>query len=110
MKKLIGFLALSALSCGAFAQDGKMQEDSKSKMNEMNKDCFVMKDGKMMMMKHGETGMMMMEKSVKLHNGVTVMRDGNLKMADGTMKMMKEGHYVDMDGKIGMMKKEMMND
>lgn len=29
------------------------------------------------------------------------MTDGTVKMADGTTKMVKEGHYVDMDGKNG---------
>ena len=70
-----------------------------------------MKDGKMMILKQGDTTMMMaMDTAVNLNNGATVMTDGTVKMVDGTTKMLKEGWYVDMDGKIGKMKKVMDND
>lgn len=64
-----------------------------------------MKDGQMMTMKNGDTTTLeTMDKSVTLNNEATVMTDGTIKMTDGTTKMLKEGWYVDMDGKIGMTK------
>ena len=113
MKKLLFILGILAMTQGVFAQDSSanMQDSGMSKMSYMKKDCYLMKDGKMMMMKHGDTTMMkMMDKSVMLNNGATVMMDGTVKMADGTTKMLKEGWYVDMDGKMRKMKKVMMED
>jgi len=63
----------------------------------------------MMVLKHGDTTTMkLMDKSVTLNNGSTVLTDGTVKLADGTTKMLKEGWYVDADGKIGMLK-DMVN-
>ena len=58
-----------------------------------------------MMMKNGK--MMMMTKSMTLTNGSTVMSDGTIKMSDGTTKMLKVREYIDMDGKMGMIKNNM---
>ena len=109
MKKLVGVLAISFICCSAFAQDSSMKamnmhDTSMSNMN-MKKTCVVNQDGKMMVMKNGK--MTMMSKSMMLTNGSTVMADGTIKMSDGTTKMLKEGEYVDMDGKMGMMKNNM---
>jgi hypothetical protein len=113
MKIVLFILGILAMTQGVFAQDNTMNmpDTGMSKMSHMKKDCYLMKDGKMMMMKHGDTTMMkMMDKSVMLNNGATVMMDGTVKMADGTTKMLKEGWYVDMDGKMGKMKKMMTED
>jgi hypothetical protein len=113
MKKLLVLLGVLVISHGVFAQDSlkAIQDTPISKISLMKKDCYLMKDGKMMMLKHGDTTMMMaMDTSVILNNGATVMTDGTVKMVDGTTKMLKEGWYVDMDGKIGKMKKAMDDD
>jgi len=113
MKKIMFALCIIAVANGAYAQDStmNMRDTGMSKMSHMKKDCYLMKDGQMMKMKHGDTTMMKsMDKSVTLNNGTTVMTDGTVKMADGTTKMLKDGWYIDMDGKIGMMKKMMNKD
>jgi X-X-X-Leu-X-X-Gly heptad repeat protein len=106
-------LGIMAITQGVFAQDSSMNmpDTGMSKMSHMKKDCYLMKDGQMMKVKHGDTTTMkIMDKSVTLNNGATVMTDGTVKMADGTTKMLKEGWYVDIDGKMGMMKKMMTED
>lgn len=112
MKKLIGIAALTVITFGAFAQDSTMRDtnsqDSSTWKKNMKKDCFGMKDGKMVKVPHGDTAMVtMMDSSVMLTNGATVMTDGTVKSSDGTTKMLKEGQYVDTDGKWGKMKKMM---
>jgi X-X-X-Leu-X-X-Gly heptad repeat protein len=110
MKRIIGVLAICSLSCGAFAQDSPkmMQETGMAKTNHKKKDCVMMKDGKMMVMKNGKSELM--DNSIKLNNGTTVMTDGSIKMSDGSFKMLKEGQCMDMDGKKWMMKKKMPKD
>jgi hypothetical protein len=97
MKKLFGLVALVvAMSYGSFAQSGKM------------KDCMMMKDGKMMVVKDGKT--MSMNMDMTLGNGTMVMKDGTVKMKDGSTQMLKEGQYIDKNGKVGMMKMDKMGD
>ncbi len=110
MKKLFSILVLGSLTFGALAQDSAMDmhDTGMAKMHHMKKDCVMMKNGKMMVMKHGKA--MMMSNSVKLNNGTMVMKDGTVKMVDGNTQMLKEGQYVDMDGKMGMMKMNMKKD
>ncbi len=62
------------------------------------KDCCMMKDGKMMVMKGGKT--MPMEKDMVMKNGTKCMKDGECIMKDGTKMMMKEGDCMDMSGKM----------
>jgi X-X-X-Leu-X-X-Gly heptad repeat protein len=71
----------------------------------MKKDCYLMKDSLMMVVRHGDTtSMKQMDKSVTLNNGTTIMTDGTVKMTDGTTKLLKEGWYIDEDGKIDRMR------
>jgi hypothetical protein len=77
------------------------------------KDCCMMKDGKMMMIKDGKK--MAMDTDMTMPNGTMVMKDGTCTMKDGTKMVMKEGDRMDMDGnmmKKGHMKKDccMMKD
>ena len=51
------------------------------------KDCVMMKDGKMMVMKGGMSMMMMGDSTFK--NGTMVMKDGTVKMKDGTSLVSK---------------------
>jgi hypothetical protein len=104
MKKLLILVAAFTISAGVFAQD-KMEKKMGHKMNHkmgMKKDCIMMEDGKMMVMKGGST--MAMDKDMKMANGTMVMTDGSVKMKDGKKMMMKDGQCVYMDGKMGMMK------
>jgi hypothetical protein len=74
----------------------------------MMKDCCMMKDGKMMVMKNGET--MPMEKDMTMKNGTKCMTTGECTMKDGKKMMMKEGDCMEMSGKMGqcsMMNKSM---
>jgi hypothetical protein len=91
MKKMLFALAMLFVGSGVFAQDSTMM-----------KKCFVMENGKVMAVKHGKE--MTLTQNMMLKNGATIMPDGTVKMKDGTMSMLKEGQYVDVDGKMGMMK------
>ena len=70
------------------------------------KDCVMMKDGKMMVMKNGQT--IGMDKDMTMSNGTMVMKDGSVKMKDGTTMMMKEGDCIYMNGKMSKMKMDKM--
>ena len=89
MKKMIFAFGLMIIGSGVFAQTSKKM-----------KSCYVMENGKVMSLKNGKE--MTMGKSMMLSNGATVMTDGTVKMKDGTTTMLKEGQYVDMNGKMGM--------
>jgi hypothetical protein len=84
-------LLLSFTANNAFAQ-------TKAK-HTMMKDCCMMKDGKMMVMKNGET--MPMEKNMTMKNGTMVMTTGECTMKGGKKMMMKEGDCMEMSGKMG---------
>ena len=69
------------------------------------KDCCMMKDGKMMVMKDGKT--IPMEKDMTMKNGTKCTTTGECTMKDGKKMMMNEGDCMDMNGKMG--KCSMMN-
>ena len=71
----------------------------------MMKDCYMMKGGKMMVMKDGKT--MPMEMDMTMKNGTKCMTTGECIMKDGKKIMMKEGDCMEMSGKMG--KCSMMN-
>ncbi len=100
MKKLIMFLLIAGTcTTAAVAQDStKMAKPEKmEKMHDM-KDCVMMKDGKVMVMKGNNV--MALDKDLTLANGTTVKNDGSVKMADGTAMQLKEGEAIDMEGKV----------
>jgi len=109
MKKLMILAFTFLVSTGAFAQ--KMESKMNNKMDNktpMPKDAIMMKDGKMIVMKGGQT--MMMEKEMTLGNGTMVMTDGTIKMKNGKTMKMTEGQSMSMSGKMnkmGKMKKPM---
>lgn len=73
------------------------------------KDCVMMKAGKMMQMKAGKTTVT--EKDMTFPNGAMVMKNGTMKMKDGTTHMLKEGEGVLMDGTMMTMPmKKMLKD
>jgi D-lyxose ketol-isomerase len=107
MKKLLILSAVFIMSAGAtFAQDNmSAKQDHMSKMHKTMKDCVMMKDGKMWMMKGGKS--MEMTQTMTMSNGTMVMADGSVKTKDGKTMMMKDGESMSMSGKMKkMMKKE----
>jgi Heavy metal binding domain len=69
-----------------------------AKKTAMMKDCCMMKDGKMMVMKNGKT--MSMDKDMNMKNGTTCMTNGECTMKDGTKMQMKNGDCMEMSGKM----------
>ena len=108
MKKIFAVLFITVLTTGAFAQtDSTMGKMHKMKLKEMIKgDCVMMKDGKMMVMKNGQTKDM--DKDMTLGNETTVMKDGTVKMKGGKTMMMKDGDCIYMNGKTSKMKMNKM--
>jgi hypothetical protein len=110
MKKLLVLAAAALLvTCSISAQEKKMDDKmsdssmSKGKMgHKMMKDCVMMKDGKMMVIKGGEH--MDMTEDMTMTNGTTVMADGSVKTKDGKTMKLKDGDCVYMDGKMSKMK------
>ena len=99
--KRIMILAIGLfLGSAVFAQEKPMDKKMDHKMQ--MKDCVMMKDGKMMMAKNGDTTAM--EKDRTMSNGTMVMTDGMCKMKDGKTMKMADGDCMCMDGK--MMKKK----
>lgn len=102
MKKVCIVILACTLSAGAFSQEKMDKMDTSMHKMAMKKDCMMMKDGKMMMMKNGET--MPMTDDMTLTNGTMVMKDGTVKMKNGKEMMMKDGDCMYMDGKMKKMK------
>jgi hypothetical protein len=106
MKKLIcvgSFLVLSVLSgVAVMAQTGSGTASGSNMMDHKMKDCIMMKDGKVMVMKGGMS--MQLMKDTTLKHGVMVMMDGMVKKKDGTTHMLTEGESVMGDGKVMMAK------
>ncbi|MGG7666504.1 DUF6799 domain-containing protein [Dyadobacter sp. BHUBP1] len=102
MKKLLAFAVAILLSFSVYAQDKEKKMD---KMHASMKDCVMMHDGKMMVMKGGK--MTAMTEDMTLKNGTMIMKDGTVMMKDGTNKPLKEGEGVYMDGTMGKMDMDM---
>jgi len=64
----------------------------------VDKECCMMKDGKMMHMKDGKT--MTMDKDMKLKNGRMCKKTGEYTNADGKTVWLKNGQCIDMDGNV----------
>jgi len=65
---------------------------------ETNEDLLLMKNGKMMMMKKGR--IKPMKEDMAIFDGMRVMMDGTVIMADGNSRTMMEGDAMTMDGII----------
>ncbi len=65
---------------------------------EMQPDMVMMKDGKMMVMRHGEMKPMDME--MTMQNGTRLLMDGTMIMPDGSRRMMMDGEAMTMDGEM----------
>lgn len=89
------------MKADTMAHEGMMMQKKKGIM----KDGFLMKDGKMMMLKSGMSSPM--DKEMTLANGTKVMPSGDVMMKDGKKMMMKEGMMMGMDGNVTAMKSMM---
>ncbi len=69
-----------------------------NKENTMKKDCCMMKNGQMMVMKDGE--IMPMDKNMVMKNGTVCTVTGECILEDGTKMQMEEGDWMKMNGKI----------
>ncbi|HSL29491.1 MAG TPA: DUF6799 domain-containing protein [Anaerolineales bacterium] len=58
-------------------------------------DEITMKDGKMMVVRNGES--VPLEEDVTMADGTRVMRNGQVLMANGTARMMREGETMAID-------------
>ena len=74
---------------------------------ETNEDLLLMKNGKMMMKKKGR--IKPMKEDMAIFDGMRVMMDGTVIMADGNSRTMMEGDALTMDGII-MTEMEKMED
>ena len=97
-RKMIAAMFASVLIMVLSFTTGNSYAQTKSNSSTM-KDCCIMKDGKMMMMKAGK--MMPMDKDMTMKNGTKCMTDGECIMKDGKKMKMKEGECMDMSGKMG---------
>jgi hypothetical protein len=59
-------------------------------------DMVLKKDGKMMVVRHGE--MEPLDMIMTLDNGARVFMDGTVTMPDGTSRMLTDGEAITMDG------------
>ncbi|HLF74017.1 MAG TPA: DUF6799 domain-containing protein [Anaerolineales bacterium] len=64
----------------------------------MKKDLILMKNGKMMMKRRGRISPM--KEDLAIFDGVRVMMDGTVIMADGNARTMMEGEAMTMDGRM----------
>lgn len=108
MKKLLSvFFALLVSSSFVQAQTtetttktkakGTMAEDQHMK-NPAMQNGIMMQGGKLIMLNNGVAAQITEDQT--LGNGMVVMKDGNVKMTDGTTMMLHEGDHLTMDGKI----------
>ncbi len=98
MKKVLFSLFAIALSFGAFAQDSAMHHMQQNKMKMKTHEGIMMRNGKVMVMQNGTSAPLTEDKT--LSNGEVVSSNGQVKMADGTTTMLKDGDWVNMNGSI----------
>ncbi len=95
MKKAFISLFAITLTLGVFAQDSTMNKMT-PKHNMQNHEGIIMKNGKLLMMKNGQTTQLTSD--LTLDNGTVVMANGTVKAKDGSTTTLKEGDYISMDG------------
>jgi hypothetical protein len=105
MKKVWISLCALTFTAVAFAQDSTSTSNVTVQKNAMQKNetGVIMKDGKLLMMKDGQTTQLTSD--LTLDNGAIVTADGNIKSKDGTVTTLKEGEYVTMEGMLSSTKK-----
>lgn len=101
----IGVVIASMLMLFVFSIPNDSFAQGKTKASKM-KDCCMMKDGKMMVVKDGKTTPV--ENGMTMKNGTKCMSNGECTMKNGEKMVMKDGECMEMSGKMGdcsMMKK-----
>lgn len=96
MKKLLGVLVFGALSMGVFAQSDKKSQD------DTPWDYVMMKHGRLIEVQHGRQ--IKVRRNITLVNGTTIHVNGRIDDSNGKTKHLKEGQYIEMDGKIAWLK------
>lgn len=102
MKNLFLSAIAVALSFGAFAQDTnptKTTEPTEQVQPAQQKDVYVFKNSKMWEVKSGKISEL--AKDATLANGTVVKTTGEVVTKDGQSSTLKDGQYIDLDGKIG---------
>jgi hypothetical protein len=97
MKKLFIILFISLIGISVHAQEKMKEKSGKHSMHAM-KDCVMMENGKLSVMKGGKT--MDMSQDMTMSNGTVVMTDGTVKMKSGKTMMLKNGDCVYMNGSV----------
>lgn len=75
---------------------------AQSTQSSQMRDGFIMKKGKMIAIKNGQAKLV--DKDIQLNNGSIITASGIMKTKDGKTVALKEGEYISVDGKTGMMK------
>lgn len=105
MKKLfVSITALLFASGIVFAQNAPTQTTEPAKIKTAQthaekctvKNCVMMENGKMVVMKNGKT--MPMTEDVTLANGTKIMKDGTMILKDGKKSQMKNDDCIAMTG------------
>ncbi len=96
MKKLIAVLVFGVLSYGALAQDSTKHRD------DTPWDYIMMKKGQLLEVQHGRQTPV--KRNITLVNGTTIHTNGKIDDSNGKTKGLKEGQYIQMDGKIDYLK------
>jgi hypothetical protein len=105
MKKVFLVMIGAALSFGAFAQDTTNKsttsptEQTQQQPQQQQKDIYVFKNNKMYAVKSGNVAVM--ADNATLSDGTVVKTTGEVVTKDGQTKALKDGEYIDADGKIG---------
>jgi hypothetical protein len=107
MKKVFLVMIGAALSFGAFAQDTTNksttspteQTQQQQQPQQQQKDIYVFKNNKMYAVKSGNVAVM--ADNATLSDGTVVKTTGEVVTKDGQTKALKDGEYIDADGKIG---------
>lgn len=100
MKKSFVLAAMLFIAMGSFAYspspaiDAMISQEKTQKM----KDCVMMKDGKMYVVKDGESTEM--TKAVVMSNGSKVLANGDVIAKNGDTVKLEDGDVVYMNGKI----------
>ena len=104
MKKVLVSLFAITFTLGVFAQDSTNTTNNNTNQTQgvQKHEGVIMKDGKLLMMKDGQTTQLTTD--LTLDNGTVVTADGTVKNKDGTTTTLKEGDYVAMDGTTGNIK------
>lgn len=92
MKQSICIVILSAIAFGAIAQQSNLKEDSEPWV------YIMMKNGKMIEVMHNSKKVL--TRNVTLVNETTIHPSGKINVSSGRTKVLHEGEYITMDGRI----------